>query len=134
MHDAISQLQHHVRYRLGSRVTYAAPWRVDALTRLAIRHWPARHLEDAGGRHHAAVGHALMLMRSQVREQWEARYGAGPLWDAVLGGTTTAIGVVLLDLWWPSPSWRRILAAMGRSLADDRQQGVYPVVDRTGEP
>jgi hypothetical protein len=137
MNEAIAQLQAHVRYRLGSRVTYAEVWRVDQLTRLAIRHWPHNHLEDAeagGGRHHASVGHALTLMRSQVREQWEARHGAGPLWDVVLGGTTSAIGVVLLDLWWPSRPWRSILRAMGRSLADDRQDGVDGVVDRTGEP
>lgn len=121
MDDAIAQLQAHVRYRLGSRVTYAQPWRVDALTRLVLRHWPHAHLEDAeavGGRHHATVGHAMTLMRSQVREQWEARHGAGPLWDAVLGGTTTAIGAVVLDLWWPSKSWRAIVRAMGRSVAE----------------
>jgi hypothetical protein len=134
--DAIAQLQAHVRYRLGSRVTYAQPWRVDALTRLVLRHWPHRHLEDsvvAGGRHHAAVNHAMLLMRSQVREQWEARRGAGPLWDAVLGGTVTAIGVVVLDLWWPSPGWRRILLAMGRS-ANDADGGVRHVEGGPAEP
>lgn len=121
MDDAIAQLQAHVRYRLGSRVTYAHAWRVDALTRLVLRHWPHSHLEDAegvGGRHHAAVGHAMTLMRSQVREQWEARHGSGPLWDAILGGTTSAIGAIVLDLWWPSQPWRGILRSMGRSIAD----------------
>jgi hypothetical protein len=137
VNEAIAQLQAHVRYRLGSRVTYAQPWRVDGLTRLAVRHWPHAHLEDAaanGGRHHASVRLALLLMQAQVREQWEARHGSGPLWDAVLCGTTSAIGVVLLDLWWPSRPWRAILRSMGRSLADDRQHGVDRVVDRTGEP
>lgn len=127
MDDAIVQLQAHTRYRLGSRVTYAQAWRVDALTRLAVRHWPHQHLEDAeavGGRHHAAVGHAMTLMRSQVREQWEARHGQGPLWDAVLGGTTSAIGEVVLDLWWPSRSWRAILRSMGGSLSHQGDGGV----------
>lgn len=136
MNEAIAQLQAHVRYRLGSRVTYAQPWRVDAITRLVLRHWPHRHLLDAeqiGGRHHASVSHALTLMRSQVREQWEARHGAGPLWDSLLGGTTTATGLVVLDLWWPSKSWRAILLSMSRSLADDREQGVDRVVNRTGQ-
>jgi hypothetical protein len=136
VNDAIAQLQAHVRYRLGSRVTYAQPWRVDALTRLVLRHWPHGHLEDsvvAGGRHGVAATHALLLMRSQVREQWEARHGSGPLWDAVLGGTVTAIGQVMLDLWWPTPGWRRVLVAMSRSLADDREQGIDRVVDRPGQ-
>ena len=133
MDEAIAQLQAHVRYRLGSRVTYAAAWRVDGLTRLVLRHWPHAHLADAeavGGRHHAAVGHALTLMRSQVREQWEARHGSGPLWDSLLGGTTSAIGVVILDLWWPSRPWRAILRAMGRAVAElphDPQGGVSKV-------
>jgi hypothetical protein len=125
VNDAIHQLQAHVRYRLGTRVTYAQAWRVDALTRLVLRHWPHGHLEDAvvaGGRHSMAVTHAMTLMRSQVREQWEARHGSGPLWDVVLGGTTSAIGVVLLDLWWPSRPWRSILRAMGRSIADSPQE------------
>lgn len=140
MDDAIAQLQAHVRYRLGSRVTYAQPWRVDGLTRLVIRHWPHRHLEDAeqiGGRHHATVGHAMTLMRSQVREQWEARHGAGPLWDAVLGGTTSAIGQVVLDLWWPSKPWRAIIRSMGRSVADSSHEadgGVGEVERGPAEP
>ena len=132
MNEAIAQLQAHVRYRLGSRVTYAQPWRVDALTRLVVRHWPHRHLEDAehlGGRNHSSVAHAMTLLRSQCHEQWEARHGEGPLWDVILGGTTSAIGVVVLDLWWPSPAWRAILRAMARSLADEREHGVDRVVD-----
>lgn len=130
VNDAIAQLQAHVRYRLGSRVTYAAPWRVDGLTRLVIRHWPHAHLEDAeraGGRNHLTVTHAMTLMRSQVREQWEARHGAGPLWDVILGGTTSAIGEVVIDLWWPSPQWRAILRAMARTLADQPDGGVGKV-------
>jgi CO dehydrogenase/acetyl-CoA synthase delta subunit len=136
VNDAIVQLQAHVRYRLGTRVTYAHAWRVDALSRLVLRHWPHAHLEDAvvaGGRNSIAVTHAMTLMRSQVREQWEARQGSGPLWDLVLGGTVTATGMILLDLWWPSPGWRSILVAMSRSLADDRQHGVDGVVDRPSQ-
>lgn len=140
MNEAIAQLQAHVRYRLGSRVTYAQPWRVDGLTRLVVRHWPHGHLEDAehiGGRHHASVGHALTLMRSQVREQWEARHGAGPLWDVLLGGTTSAIGQVVLDLWWPSRPWRTILKAMSRAVADSSHEadgGVGEVERGPAEP
>ena len=130
MNDQLAQLQAHVRYRLGSRVSYAQPWRVDGLTRLVVRHWPHSHLREAhaiGGRNHAAVSHALTLMRSQVREQWEARHGAGPLWDAVLGGTTSAIGVVVLDLWWPSEPWRAALLAIGLALPHDSDRGVGQV-------
>lgn len=131
MNDAIAQLQAHVRYRLGTRVTYAQAWRVDALTRLVLRHWPHGHLEDAvvaGGRHSMAVTHAMTLMRSQVREQWEARHGSGPMWDLMLGGTVTATGVILLDLWWQSAGWRKVLLAMSRAASShDADGGVRQV-------
>lgn len=118
--DPIDQLTAYVRSHLGVRVTYAQEWRVNELTRLVIRHWPHSHLEDAepAGRNCKAIDHALLLMRSQVREQWEARHGIGPLWDLLLGGTVTAIGHVLLDLWWPSKPWRAALRGMARSLGE----------------
>lgn len=137
MPDAIDQLAAHVRSQLGSRVAYARPWRVDALVRLVVRHWPAGHLRDAerdGGRCSKTVDHALLLMRSQVRERWEARHGVGPMWDLVLGGTVTATGQVLMRLWWADAGWRARLVELSRLAADDRNDGVDHVVDRTGEP
>lgn len=119
--DPIDQLAAHVRSQLGVRTKYAQEWRVNELLRLCIRHWPHSHLEDAeagGGANSKAIDHALLLMRSQVREQWEARHGIGPLWDLCLGGTVTAIGHVLLGLWWPCKPWRAALRGMARTLGD----------------
>jgi hypothetical protein len=116
MAEDLDQLAAHVRYRIGSRVEYAKAWRVDELTRLIVRHWPHHHLEQielAGGQHHKALDHAMTLMRAQVREQWEARYGVGPLWNLVLAGTIDSIATVLLDLWWSDLRWRARLKHIG---------------------
>lgn len=119
---AAEQLAAHIRYRIGAaRVSAAAAWRCDELTRLVIRHWPHRHLEaamDAGGANHKAIDHAIVLMRAQVREQWEARQGVGPLWDLVLAGTVTSIGHVILELWSSDDRWRAGLRAMARRAAE----------------
>jgi len=117
----LAQLQAHVRYRLGSRVAYAGVERCDELTRLVVVHWPHRHLEAAAvaGRNSRDIVHSLTLCRAQVRERYELEHGVGPLWDLVLGGTVSAIGEVILPLWWDDAGWRHSLRAM--SLADDRQ-------------
>lgn len=111
----LAQLQAHVRYRLAHRVELVKSWRMDELTRLVIWHWPHRHLEAAerlGGRHHKAVDHAMTLVRAQVREQWEARHGVGPLWAALLSGTVELISRVILDLWLSDTRWRERLEEM----------------------
>jgi len=110
----LAQLQAHVRYRLGSRVQYAGVERCDELTRLVVVHWPHRHLEaaTAAGRNSRTILHALTLMRAQVRERYELEHGVGPLWDLVLGGTVSAIGEVVLPLWWDDAGWRSALRAM----------------------
>jgi hypothetical protein len=114
--DAFDQLTAHVRYRLGARVDYARPWRVNELTRLVVRHWPHSHLEAvaSAGQNHKAIDHAMTLVRAQVREQWEARHGIGPLWNLVLAGTVSGICHVLLGLWWSDERWRAGLKEMGR--------------------
>jgi hypothetical protein len=111
----LSRLQAHVRYRLASRVELVKPWRMDELTRLVVWHWPHRHLEAAlrsGSRHHKAVDHAMALVRAQVREQWEARHGVGPLWQALLAGTVDFTSLVILDLWLSDSRWRERLEEM----------------------
>ncbi len=119
MPDPLEQLQAHIRYRLGARVTHAQPWRVDELTALSVRYWPHRHLEAVlpQGRNHAAIGHAMRLVRAQVRETWEARHGIGPMWNLVLGDTVDGIGLCLLDLWFSDDRWRCGLRSMARKLA-----------------
>lgn len=114
----LSQLQAHVRYRLANRVELVKPWRMDELTRLVIWHWPHRHLEAAersGGKNHKAVDHAMTLVRAQVREQWEARHGVGPLWVTLLAGTVEGISHVLLTLWFSDTRWRERLEEMRES-------------------
>lgn len=117
--DTLEQLEAHVRYRLGPRVAYCQAWRVDELTGLVVRHWPHRHLEAVlpQGRNHAAIGHAMRLVKAQVREQWEARHGIGPLWPIVLAGTVDGISICLLDLWFGSDRWRCSLRTMARRIA-----------------
>ena len=113
--DPLEQLSAHVRYRMGERVHYCKSWRVDELTRLVVRHWPRQHLEAAeraGGRLHKSVDHAMILVRAQVREQWEARHGVGPLWQMLLAGTAVGICHVILELWWQDGGWRDRLEEM----------------------
>lgn len=115
--EALAKLQAHVRYRLGGRVQQAAAWRVDELTRLAVRHWPHKHLEAAmaaGGKNDRGINHAIFLCRAQVREQWEARQGVSPLWDLVLVYTVAGITQVLLELWASDDRWRCNLRLMSR--------------------
>lgn len=117
---ALEQLQAHVRGAIGSRLQYAQTWRCDEITRLAVRHWPHHHLdaiEVAGGMHHSAIDHAMALTRAQIREQWEARYGVGPLWNLVLSGTATAVCHILLGLWWQDIHMRRSLREMAERMA-----------------
>lgn len=119
--DQLRQLQTHVRYRLGSRVHYAKAWRTDELTRLVVRHWPHSHLEDietAGGQNHAAIQHAMTLVRAQVRERWEATQGVGPLWGLVLADTVDGISQVLLELWWSDARWRGWLKTMAQAISE----------------
>lgn len=117
----LEQLAAHVRYRLGHRVVYAQAWRVDELVSLTVRHWPHAHLEALllQGRHHKALDHAMVLVRAQVREQWEARHGIGPLWGLVLSGTVDSISQCLLDLWFSTPAWRDRLRAMAKFRTGD---------------
>jgi hypothetical protein len=121
--DALEQLSAHVRYRLGGRVHYCKSWRVDELTRLVLRHWPHNHLEAAeraGGRLHKSVDHAMVLLRAQVREQWEARHGVGPMWQMLLAGTVVGIAHVILELWWSDARWRERLAEIGQTIREGK--------------
>jgi hypothetical protein len=124
--DPLEQLTKHVRGAVGNRAALCRTERFDELVRLVVRHWPHRHLEAierAGGRNHAGVKHAMALMRCQVREQWEARQGIGPLWQLLLAGTVTAIGEVLLDLWFGDLRMRILMRGLSRrAAAVDREK------------
>lgn len=119
----LEQLQEHVRYRLGGRVQTCQTWRIDELTALVLRHWPHNHLsaaERAGGRLHKSVDHAMLLLKAQVREQWEARHGVGPMWPLLLASTVVGISHVILELWWSDVRWRERLAELGQQIREKR--------------
>ncbi len=121
--DALEQLTEHIRQACVSRASLCGPARFDELVRLVVRHWPHRHLEAierAGGQNHAAVDHAVALVRAQVREQWEARHGVGPLWPLLLRGTADAISSVCLRVWFGDPSMRLVLRGLAVRLATRR--------------
>lgn len=114
----MSQLVEHVRYRIGGRSRYIGRDRCDELVKLVIVHWPHRHLEAAmvEGGAAKAIDHALVLMRAQVREQWEARHGIGPGWSMLMAPTVLAIAHVLLGLWTADKQWRDRIEDMGMQL------------------
>lgn len=116
----LEQLTPYVRKQLGGSVHYATPERCDELIRLVVRHWPHNHLDAAAkiSRHHKGIDHAMLLTRAQVREQWEARHGIGPLWQMMLGGTVTAISHVLLELWFQDERWRESLRVLSIKIAE----------------
>jgi hypothetical protein len=121
--DALEQLTEHIRQACVSRASLCGAARFDELVRLVVRHWPHRHLEAierAGGQNHAAVDHAVALVRAQVREQWEARHGVGPLWPLLLRGTADAISSVCLRVWFGDPSMRLVLRGLAVRLATRR--------------
>ena len=121
--NALDRLVEHVTAQCGQRARMAGKARVHELTRLVVRHWPHHHVEAihrVGGRTHAAIDHAMLLTRAQVREQWEARHGIGPLWHLFLGGLTTSICHVVLNLWFSDRAWRVMLRGLSRQIAEDR--------------
>lgn len=106
----------HVEQRIAASVPFARHRQVAELVPLIVRHWPHAHLDAVllHGRNHKAIDHAMVLMRAQVREQWEARHGIGPVWQLVLAGAVESISLVLLDLWFSGPGWRGALKVMAR--------------------
>lgn len=123
MADALEQLTEHLRQACGSRATVCGRKRFDELVRLVVRHWPHRHLEAierAGGENHAAIDHAVALVRAQVREQWEARHGIGPLWQLLLRGTADAIATCVIGLWFRDAQMRLVLRGLSARLGRRR--------------
>lgn len=121
MASGIEQLTAHVRYRIGATHAYhCQPWRIDELVALVVRHWPHAHLEAvrSHGRNHKAIDHAMVLVRAQVREQYEARHGIGPLWNLALATAVTDISHVILGLWFSDAGWRGALLTMSRQIPD----------------
>lgn len=114
----MTQLTEHVRYRIGGKATNVGAARCDELTRLVIMHWPHRHLRAAmaGGRTQKGIDHALVLLRAQVREQWEARHGIGPAWSMLMAPAVASISHVMLELWCSDPQWADRIRDMGMEL------------------
>lgn len=106
----------HVERRIAASVPYARHRHSAELVPLLVRHWPHAHLEAVlmHGRNHKDIDHAMVLLKAQVREQWEARHGIGPTWQLVVVNAVDAMSLVLLDLWFSGPAWRGALKVMGR--------------------
>lgn len=119
--DALTRLTAHVTGLAGQRARMAGRERTAELVRLVIRHWPHNHLDAiqrAGGRNHVAVKHAMALVRAQVREQYEARHGIGPLWNLFLAGYVATIAQAVVELWFSDTAWRVILRGLSRQISD----------------
>lgn len=114
----MSQLCEHIRYRIGGKAVHLGQDRCDELARLVVMHWPHRHLEAAmaDGRASKGIDHAMVLLRAQVREQWEARHGIGPAWAMLYAPAAVAIAHVLLELWCSDPKWARRIKDIGNNL------------------
>jgi hypothetical protein len=121
--EALERLVVHVSEQCGQRARMAGRARVHELTRLVVRHWPHNNVEAIerhGGKNNAAAAHAMLLVRAQVREQYEARHDVGPLWDLFLGGLVASICSCVLDLWLADRAWRVMLRGLSRQIAAER--------------
>lgn len=116
--DDVEQLAEHVRYRIGNRAVYVGKLRCDELTRMVVMFWPHRHLAEAmvNGRSPKEIDHAMTLLRSQVRERWEALHGMGPMWPMMIAPTVAAVSRVVLELWSSDRVWAERLLRMGKQL------------------
>lgn len=119
--DALDRLTSHVTGLAGQRARMAGRERTAELVRLVVRHWPHEHLkaiQRAGGKNHVAVHHAMALVRAQVREQYEARHGVGPLWNLFLAGFVATISQAIVELWFRDSAWRILLHGLSRQIGE----------------
>lgn len=109
-------IERELRRLLPGRVATLGERRFQTLARLVVRHWPCRHLDDAG-KSLPATRHAMALLRARVREEYELTHGVGPLWKLLLAGTTAGISACCLERWQRSPAWQDYLRRTSRALA-----------------
>jgi LmbE family N-acetylglucosaminyl deacetylase len=116
--DRITEL---VAGQTGTLAGAAGKDRTAALMRLVLRHWPHEHLRTIareGGKNHADLIHVGKLLKSQVREQYEARHGVSPTWGVVLAPLLDAIWLVVVESWFRDPDFRVTLRVVSKKIAE----------------
>ena len=121
MDPSVERITDLVAGQAGTLAEKAGSERTAALMRLVLRHWPHEHLRviaREGGRNHADLIHVGRLLRSQVREQYEARHGISPTWCVVLAPLLNAIWLVVVEAWFRDPDFRVTLKVVSQRIAD----------------
>jgi hypothetical protein len=116
--DRIADL---VAQQTGTLASAAGAERTSAIMRLVLRHWPHEHLRviaREGGKNHADLVHVGRLLRSQVREQYEARHGISPTWGVVLSPLLDAIWLVVVEHWFRDTDFRVTLKVVSKRIAE----------------
>jgi hypothetical protein len=118
---SVERITDLVAGQAGTLAEKAGSERTAALMRLVLRHWPHEHLRviaREGGKNHADLIHVGRLLRSQVREQYEARHGVSPTWGVVLAPLLNAIWLVVVEAWFRDPDFRVTLKVVSKRIAD----------------
>ena len=121
MDQSVERITDLVAGHTGTLAEKAGSERTAALMRLVLRHWPHEHLRviaREGGKNHADLIHVGRLLRSQVREQYEARHGVSPTWGVVLAPLLNAIWLVVVEAWFRDPDFRVTLKVVSKRIAD----------------
>ena len=121
MDPSVERITDLVAGQAGTLAEKAGSERTAALMRLVLRHWPHEHLRviaREGGKNHADLIHVGRLLRSQVREQYEARHGVSPTWGVVLAPLLNAIWLVVVEAWFRDVDFRVTLKVMSKRIAD----------------
>ena len=121
MNPSVERIADLVAGQAGTLAEKAGGERTAALMRLVLRHWPHEHLRliaREGGKNHADLIHVGRLLRSQVREQYEARHGVSPTWGVVLAPLLNAIWLVVVEAWFRDVDFRVTLKVVSQRIAD----------------
>ena len=121
MDPSVERITDLVAGQAGTLAEKAGSERTAALMRLVLRHWPHEHLRviaREGGKNHADLVHVGRLLRSQVREQYEARHGVSPTWGVVLAPLLNAIWLVVVEAWFRDVDFRVTLKVVSKRIAD----------------
>ena len=121
MDPSVERITDLVAGQAGTLAEKAGSERTAALMRLVLRHWPHEHLRAIareGGKNHADLIHVGRLLRSQVREQYEARHGVSPTWGVVLAPLLNAIWLVVVEAWFRDPDFRVTLKVVSQRIAE----------------
>lgn len=121
MDPSVDRIADLVAQQTGTLAAAAGAERTAAIMRLVLRHWPHEHLRviaREGGKNHADLLHVGRLLRSQVREQYEARHGMSPTWQPVMAPLLDAIWLVVVEHWFRDKDFRVTLKVVSKRIAE----------------